>query len=343
MQSRDPRAVTSSDYYNIGGLIERFERKIRLAVNIARPFTISPHTAVIFLFHTVENEESPWTHGHRYITPFSIFKRQIAFIKDYFEIMSTSDLLQKLQDGNLERNLAAIHFDDGFNSYADLALPFLKKQNIPSTVFLINSVVDGDIPIRNKIVFCINMGEKGRLQELLQPHIRRDDDKKVDLRVMSTAQFLSWIKDNITAEMESIINDIFNLYRKRHKENSPFMDEKAVLKLKDNPYVEIGSHTINHRMLSRLSESEQRKEILDGHAELEELLGCRLKCFAYPHGGHAHFDETSRRIIRESKRLVSFSSYGGLNYKLDRTDIKRITLSDHSPLNTKIAILKHAV
>lgn len=328
---------------NIGALVKRFKRKIKLVVNLIKPFKLSPPAAVIFLFHTVEEEKTPWTHGHRYVTPFHIFKKQIAFIRKHFEIEPTSVLLQKLQDSALVRNSAAIHFDDGFSSYANLSLPFLKEQNITSTVFLVNSVVDGDIPIRNKIVFCINIGEKEKLQKLLQAYIRKNYDEKADLTVMSTTKLLSWMKNNITAEMEYIINDIYNSCRSLHKGPSPFMDEKAVLKLKDNPYVEIGSHTINHPMLSRLDENEQRKEIVDGHTKLEELLGCRLKYFAYPHGGQAHFNETSRHIIREYKRLISFSGYGGLNYKLDRTDVKRITLSVHIPVNIKFSILKHAV
>ncbi len=329
------------DYYNIGASVKRFKRRIKLVVNLIKPFTLSSQVAIIFLFHTVEEEKTPWTHGHRYVTPFNIFKKQIAFIKDHFEIMSTGTLLQKLRDGELERNSAAIHFDDGFNSYADLALPFLKEQNIPSTVFLINSVIDGDIPIRNKIAFCINMGKEKDLKRLIQVCISDVSGDKVDLGVMQPSQFLSWIKDNITVEMEPVINDIFNSCRRRHQDDSPFMDEKTVQNLKDEICVEIGSHTINHPMLSRLSEREQREEIIGGHIKLEEYLGCKLEYFAYPHGGKTHFDETSRRIIKESRRLVSFSSYGGLNYKLDSTDVKRITLNDHTPLKVKYSILRH--
>lgn len=310
---------------------------------MVRPFRLSPPAAVFFLFHSVEEKRTPWTHGHRYVTPLPIFKEQIEFIQRNFKIDPTSVILQRLCEGNLDTNIAAIHFDDGFSSYADLALPFLQKKKIPSTVFLINSVINGDIPIRNKIAFCINTGEKKRLQELLQVHIRRNKEYKIDLTTMQTVQFMSWMKNNITVEMEYIINDIYNSCKNLHKGASPFMDEKAVLKLKDNPYVEIGSHTINHPMLSKLDEDEQWKEIVEGHITLEKLVGSRLNCFAYPHGGMKHFNETSRHIIRESKRLVSFSSYGGLNYELDSTDVKRITLSDHTSMETKIAVLKHAV
>jgi peptidoglycan/xylan/chitin deacetylase (PgdA/CDA1 family) len=322
---------------------ERFKKKVKLAVRIVKPFSISPPTSVFFLFHTVEETQTPWTHGHRYITPFPIFKKQIAFIKEHFEVVPTSVLVQKLQDGDLERSSAAIHFDDGFSSYADLALPFLREKNISSTVFLINSVVDGGVPIRNKIAFCINMGEEKHLKSLIQSCTSEDIDSPVCLAEMQTTQLLAWIKGNITSEMEYIINEVFQSCIKRHNETSPFMDERVVRKLNDDSYVEIGSHTVNHPMLSMLDEREQRAEIIGGHIKLEEYLGRKLKYFAYPHGGKAHFDETSRSIIKESNRLTSFSSYGGLNYKLDNTDVKRITLSDHTALNIKFSVLKHLV
>ena len=325
---------------NLGISVKHFKRKAKLAVRLIKPFSLTPPAAVFFLFHTVEEEKTLWTHGHRYVTPFQIFKKQIEFIHKNFTIAPSSVILQRLREGGMDRNMAAIHFDDGFSSYADLALPFLQKQKLSSTVFLINSVIDGDIPIRNKIAFCINTGEKRRLQELIQAHISRNMEHKIDLTSMPAAQFLSWMKNNITVEMESIINDLYASCSSPEKGSSPFMDEKAVLKLKKNPYVEIGSHTINHPMLSMLDENEQRKEIIDGHRTLEKLFDCRLNYFAYPHGGTTHFNDTSRSIIKESERLVSFSSYGGINYELDSTDVKRITLSDHTPMDTKIAVLK---
>ena len=95
-------------------------------------------------------------------------------------------------------------------------------------------------------------------------------------------------------------------------------------------------------MLSNLNEMEQRMEILDGHMKLEKIIGEDLNLFAYPFGGNNHFDDTSKKIVYDSGKLYAFSTYGGINYTLDRTDIKRITLTAHTPIKIKI-LLNNAI
>ncbi len=48
--------------------------------------------------------------------------------------------------------------------------------------------------------------------------------------------------------------------------------------------IEIGSHTMNHPHLTRLSADELRHEIADSKAKLEDLLGKPVPAFSYPYG-----------------------------------------------------------
>ncbi|MBU1078668.1 MAG: polysaccharide deacetylase family protein, partial [Spirochaetes bacterium] len=305
-----------------------------------QPLTFKSPVAVIFLFHTVETEKSPWTDGHRYITPFSAFRDQIRFINQNFKIKSTSVLIEKLRKKQVKENIAAVHFDDGFRSYKDIVLPYLKRFGIPSTVFLIDSVVKGDVPIRNKLAFCLNTGAKTRLLKILQMIID-NEYPGIDLSKMNSAAILSWIKNIINNRMEAVINEVFRAYQKEYKINSPFLNKKEVLQLKKHPDVEIGSHTVTHPMLSSIKKNNQKQEIVDGHKNLEKLLAKKLYFFAYPHGGVTHFDDNSRIIIKSIPELVAFSTFGGINYKFSQTDMKRITLTDHSPLGIKTILIKY--
>lgn len=56
------------------------------------------------------------------------------------------------------------------------------------------------------------------------------------------------------------------------------------------PLCTIGAHTVSHPRLNTLSASEQRKEIVDSRATLEQWLGHHIHHFSYPHG--AYNDET---------------------------------------------------
>jgi peptidoglycan/xylan/chitin deacetylase (PgdA/CDA1 family) len=48
--------------------------------------------------------------------------------------------------------------------------------------------------------------------------------------------------------------------------------------------VTIGAHTINHHHLTRLPLAQAQREIEDSQAELEQIVGDRVRHFAYPYG-----------------------------------------------------------
>lgn len=62
----------------------------------------------------------------------------------------------------------------------------------------------------------------------------------------------------------------------------------------------IGSHSLSHRVLSNLSEAEQRREITASFEWLDEIVGgLSVRTFCYPFGGFHTFDETTERLLEE--------------------------------------------
>jgi len=310
------------------------------------PLHTNGDVAFIFLYHTIEKDGEifPWTHGHRYVTPLKNFKIQIEFIKKHFNIVSTSDLIHSIQfNKHKGKMLAAIHFDDGFRSYIDIAVPHLNALKIPSTVFLTYNNIRGDIPLRNKIAYCINtkikmhyLAEMNKLQEEMNMYA-------IDLRKMSIHNILAWSKKNFTTEMEQLTNEIFAETNGCSTEKSPFLNMKLVTSLNNMSNIEIGSHTLSHPMLSKLNLEQQKYEILTGHQKLEELLGKSLCFFAYPFGGRSHFNKDSRDIVASKEGLTAFSTYGGINCEFDNTDMKRITVTDQSAFSLKRIIISNFI
>ncbi len=82
-------------------------------------------------------------------------------------------------------------------------------------------------------------------------------------------------------------------------------------KLAAEPLVTVGSHTMTHPRLSMLSKEEQRREIVDGHRCLEELLERKLAVFSYPFGNHGDFNDDSRDICRECDFFRVAANYPG--------------------------------
>lgn len=60
--------------------------------------------------------------------------------------------------------------------------------------------------------------------------------------------------------------------------------------------IEIGAHSVSHRPFSHLALDQITREILDSRAQLEDLLGRRVRSFAYPYGDAP---PSSIRVVRE--------------------------------------------
>jgi peptidoglycan/xylan/chitin deacetylase (PgdA/CDA1 family) len=70
----------------------------------------------------------------------------------------------------------------------------------------------------------------------------------------------------------------------------------------------IGSHTVNHPVLSKLSTEEQVKEIKHSFDYLEEVTGgLNYRTFCYPYGGFHSFTNESERILDNNNCLYAFN------------------------------------
>ncbi len=182
--------------------IASLRQDARFLLSRFRRLKIRSDVAAIFLFHTVEWEPTPWTHGHRYITPFDAFREQIAFLREHFEVVPTMELVRRQRAGTADRPLAAIHFDNGFATYDTVALPYLKQLNVPSTVFLIHDVLYGAVPTRNQLAFLLNTGTRTKFLRDLSATFCSTD--AATFSGMTIAGALAWLKSRMTPQREAL-------------------------------------------------------------------------------------------------------------------------------------------
>ncbi len=67
----------------------------------------------------------------------------------------------------------------------------------------------------------------------------------------------------------------------------------------------VGSHSVSHPRLTRLSSAEKRRELFDSRAQLEDLLGIAIDHFCYPFGDH---DAECRRLATECGYLSALTT-----------------------------------
>lgn len=89
--------------------------------------------------------------------------------------------------------------------------------------------------------------------------------------------------------------------------------------------IEFGSHSLNHRLLHRLSPQEVSVEVEESKRQIESLLQKPCKVFAYPAG---FFTDEAQRVVKNSGHIAAFTTdYGPTErpdmYALNRTEILR--------------------
>jgi peptidoglycan/xylan/chitin deacetylase (PgdA/CDA1 family) len=78
------------------------------------------------------------------------------------------------------------------------------------------------------------------------------------------------------------------------------MTQEELIRLFQEPLIEIGAHTVTHPHLAQENPEKQRLELSESRKKLEKILGKEITGFAYPFGGINNFTEETVQIARES-------------------------------------------
>jgi peptidoglycan/xylan/chitin deacetylase (PgdA/CDA1 family) len=106
---------------------------------LARLFPHKPRMTVL-LYHSISDSQDFFA-----VSP-AMFERQMQHLKKRFDVVPLSRAFAHAAGERVERDSAAITFDDGYRDFLTDALPVLKRHGIPATVFIL-----GDSPDRAEL------------------------------------------------------------------------------------------------------------------------------------------------------------------------------------------------
>lgn len=244
------------------------------------------------------------------------FRMQILYLKKHFEIISLSEAVERLRDGEIKRPTAVITFDDGYQNSYDVAFPILYKEKIPATLFLTTGLIDTN----DTVWHCrLNLA----LSKTRRPYIEWNGFK-FDLSTLNLrAKASTAIQDNFkelphSQLMEGIRNVILKLGGDPDcsiEIGSPFrmLDKNAIGEMATSGLIEFGAHTHQHMILSRLSAEERLNEIRRSVDAIHELTGRPCKSFAYPNGRMQDYDPESIKYLNACGIEMAVTTISGPN------------------------------
>jgi peptidoglycan/xylan/chitin deacetylase (PgdA/CDA1 family) len=251
------------------------------------------------------------------------FEKQIRWLSNALTLPTRETFVNACRSG--EKWIGTIlTFDDGLMDHYRYVLPVLKKYGLwgiffPSTGPLTNDTL---LDVHKVHLILGKLGPEKALEELNSIIESEEIQVTVEKRWAENTYRLQESSDSASIEFKRILNyGIFGSHRKKvidmlilgsigSNEDSIasryYMDKSHLIEMLSEGML-IGSHTINHPILSTLDEREQLNEIDVSTSYLESLTSEDISIFAYPYGGKSSFDLVTERILKKSGFSVSFT------------------------------------
>jgi len=276
----------------------------------------------ILMYHRFsENNEKDKVSKH-------IFEQQLTDIKKNFNPIPLQELIDCIITGKkLPKHGIVITIDDGYRDFYEIAFPLLKKYDIPATVYITSNFVDGSIWLwPDKISYILENTEAKQLD------LAEIGYHKVAIKSSLDDRDSCW---------QNIIDHCLTLDEYSRKAFINNLAIEAMVKIPELPIkkycaltwdhvreiqnagIEIGAHTANHPVLSRLNDKQLELEISGCKQKIEESINANIFSFCYPNGQPFDYNNDIKAIIKNSGFNNATTAFYDSNSYSDLYELRR--------------------
>lgn len=219
--------------------------------------------AVVVLYHRVSPEPDP---SYPPLAP-QEFAAHLTLLQSAYRMVSLSELVGALADGQPLGGMCAVTFDDGYRDFLQHAVPVLEHQEVPVTHFLVIDCLRTGRPTWN---LRLNRLRAGGLPPDITDNLPIGDLKMV-LGAMPASEREAWLE-----AAEACVS----------VPPEPPMLSVEDLECFDSDLVTWASHTMTHASLGLLGGDEVSLELVGSKNGLEDLLGRAVPYVSYPNDSY---------------------------------------------------------
>jgi len=250
------------------------------------------------------------------------FVKQLEYFGNEYGFISYEEFQQCILSNKPTKGVV-LTFDDGFSDHYRYVLPELLKQGLWGIFYVSTSpFLTGKLIDVHRIHMLLGKYGESEIAHALQRIITED--------MISHAHVIEFSKDtyvrqnnNVTTNYvkrllnyfidykyrQGVLDELMSIYYPNEKDLvKDFYMTKAEIKHMHNNGMVIGSHTVNHPIMSKISICEQEIEIESSFQMIESIVGIpTLKTFCYPYGGYHSFTAGTEQLLEKNACLFSFN------------------------------------
>jgi peptidoglycan/xylan/chitin deacetylase (PgdA/CDA1 family) len=289
------------------------------------------HRLLVVCYHGVRADDAP--DRHWLLLPRREFARQIEFLAASYRCLSLDDGVAELQAGALRAPTACVTFDDGYLNNRTEALPVLERYRVPAVVYLPTALIDrGELPWATRLELGFRDTPRTTVDlSRLGLGVERLDTDADRARVGRAAVLaLKQLPDDAASER---LDELARTIGESSTARGPswrMMTWEDVRAVGRGGLVTFGGHTVEHRMLSRLTDAQVEREIVDSVGRVGAATTAVSRTFAYPTGRAIDFDGRAQAAARRAGCVAAVSTIEGLNDAgVDPYALRRLSVGQH--------------
>lgn len=283
-------------------------RKAAGKLGIAQQF-LAPDRGepIVLMYHGVEAD--PEDGGdHKHVSD-ARFREQVKMLKERRRVVPLTTLIEALLAQADCRGMVALTFDDGYLNNVRCAAPILREYSMSATFFLTSGFIGTD-----------RWAWTDRLEYVVATAPDLEEERSALLRRMkSQLKELDWrVAEQRVAEFADRCGMSDAPPHGRYR----FMGWDDARALVSSGF-EVGAHTVNHAILSRIPLANATDEILASTARIKAETGSCSRTFCYPNGRQTDYTPEVMNVCRQHFDAALAAEPGAARLE-ERFEIRRI-------------------
>jgi len=253
---------------------------------------------------------------------FDNFRKQLDFFDGNYGFVTFDEWCRYVSEGSVPspRGKVLLTFDDALSCHFQYVFPELKARNLWGAFYVPTSpYADGRILDVHRIHLLCGAFEGRRLLEDALSIVTPDMISAEAREQFDRAAYSGQVNYDGVTEFKKLLNyfvdytyrsEVIDAIGRRFRFNFDmpnfYLTAEQIHEMSSSNML-IGSHTRTHPVMSRLSASEQAREIESSFEFLSSICRLPLRTYCHPYGGSSSFDEETIRLLGEHDVDFSFS------------------------------------